>query len=366
MHVIIAVPLTIVLATMMLARVAEWWTQGAWPTWADPRPVVYAAVTFAIAAVVALEIVPMLASGARSFAAARVVDTPRLRVAIEPEVSDDLASFGRTAAYLAQNISPGEPVLPFPALAGLLFAAGARNPVPHDYWFPGRPSHEDERRMLDLLRAQPPRLIATLNEGFTFFIDAPEYFLEMRAWVVANYRLVARSGRFDVLARADVAPSLPRAIERPPPATAAEAADPWLPRRRQNARRWMAYVTADEAAKASLPAGEREAILLVRALRDGGDLKAAGWLIAAYSSKSPRLRKEAESAMERVAQEFEARRFRWADDLDLAAVRRYVQPYARDADRLAQSDSIKVRKFAAEMKYVLGTGTLEQALELRT
>jgi hypothetical protein len=290
---------------------------------------------------------------------------------VEAEVADDLAAFGRAAEYAAAHAAPGEAVLPFPAVAGLLYAAGLTSPVPHDYWFPGRPSRDDERRMLETLRAEPPRLVTTLNDGWTFFIDAPEYFTELRDFVVANYDLVARFGRFDVLARADIAPSLPRSMEAPPagdaamqepPASGARAAAvAWLPARRQAAERWMAHVTAAEVRNAALPEDVRTAVLLLRALRDGGDLKGAGWLIAGISSTNPRIRREAESAMERLAQDFEARRFRWADDFDAAEYRTLLAPYAGAVKTLAQSPSPKVQKFAAVLAYVFGQGTIEDA-----
>jgi hypothetical protein len=201
--------------------------------------------------------------------------------------------------------------------------------------------------MLGALRAHPPRLIATLNAGWTFFIDAPEYFLAAYDFATRGYRLVARHGRFDVLAREDVARSLPREIAVEPPATAVQATKAWLPARRQAARRWMEHLSPADAAGAQLPDDPRDAILLLRALRDGGDLRGVGWLLAGYSSTSPRIRREAESAMERVAQEFEARRFRWAGDFEISRYAAYVRPYAGLVPSLAAGAHEGPRRIAA-------------------
>ena len=42
----------------------------------------------------------------------------------------------------------------------------------------------------------PPRFIVTLNDGWTFFIDSPAYFLAARAFAVEGYTLVARFGPY--------------------------------------------------------------------------------------------------------------------------------------------------------------------------
>jgi hypothetical protein len=350
MHVVGAVPLAVVLGAWLLARVGEWWSEGAWPDWIPISTFLSMSIAALVGAVVTLEVAPMIVSGVRCLAGgAYVIDRPKLHVCVEPEVGDDLAAFDATAKYLASNANNGEPVLPFPAVAGVLFAADLTSPVPHDYWYPGRPSREDEAHMLAAMRTSPPRFIVTLNTGWTFFIDAPEFFLAAHDFATSGYRLVARNGRFDVLARRDISVGLPLAITEISAATADQAADAWLPARRQAARRWMAHITPEEAAAAELPDDPRKAILLLRALRDGGDLKGVGWLLAGYSSTSPRIRREAASAMERVSQEFEASSHRWAGDFDVDLYRRFAQPYAAAARTLAGSSEEGPRKLAAIM-----------------
>jgi hypothetical protein len=69
-------------------------------------------------------------------------------------------------------------------------------------------------------------------------------------------------------------------------------------------------------------------------------------LLAGYEHPSPRVKSEALSAMHEVTKRFHAARYRWADDLDLAAHRRYVAPYLDAARRLADDASPRVRAFA--------------------
>ena len=365
MHVVISVPLTMVLGTWLLVRVSEWWIEGAWPMRLPSRRIVYAAGASIVAMLVVLETGPVLVSGVRCLARGEmVIDTERVRACIDPEVSDDLKSFDAAVRYLRQHAQVSEAALPFPAVAGLLFTAALSSPVPHDYWFPGRPSHEDEQRMLETIRGHPPRLVVTLNDGWTFFLDAPEYFLDLRRFTVENYRLTARFGRFDILARNDIAASLPSVREEAPRATPLDSAEPWLPKRRQAVRGWMAHVRPEEAAQAELPAGARTSVLLLRALRDGGDVRAAGWLLAGYASADRRIHEEAVSAMGYVAQRTEAEYFRWANDLDMVGLRPFLVPFTAQARDLSGNPDMRVRKFAAVMSFGLGTDSIDKAVRM--
>jgi len=199
--------------------------------------------------------------------------------------------------------------------------------VAQDYWFPGRPDHQAETAVLERFRATPPRYIVTLNTGWTFFAGAPGYFLATRQFVTGNYRLVARFGRFDVLAHRSVVDAGPVVIvQETGPMT--DAIEPQLARRRQAARRWMAGLTPEDAAVAVLPNDARGAMLVLRALRDGGDMRAAGWILAGYRSTDPRIRREALKAMPYLVEELAARRMRWANDEDPPDAVPFVRPYA--------------------------------------
>jgi hypothetical protein len=109
----------------------------------------------------------------------------------------------------------------------------------------------------------------------------------------------------------------------------------------------MAALTREEARAPALDTNVRDAVLRLRALRDGGDLRAAGWFIAGCTSNDARVRNEAVSAMHEVVRRFEAVCYRWANDLDLADYRACVGGYLDDARRLASDKNERVRRFAA-------------------
>jgi len=347
MHLITSVPVTLVLATVLLARTLAWWAAA--PAFA-PRigaRLPYALLAAATLTVVGVKLTPALQAlhlAGRPGAAG--VATATVTARVESRAADDLRAFGAAADFLVEHTRPGEPVLAFPALAGLLFAAQLTSPVPHDYWFPGRPGHAEEARMVAMLEAAPPRFIVTLNDGWTFFSGAPAYYSTARDFVVGHYHLAARFGRYDVLVERDAFDAAPPISWQPVDASA-DVLDPLLAPRRQAARRWMAALTLEQAHAAVLEEDTRTAILRLRALRDGGDLRAAGWLIAGLRHGNPRVREEAARSMQEVATRFRATRLRWADDLDLAAYRRYTAPYFDEARRLARESDERVRDFAA-------------------
>src|SRR5207244_1733693 len=111
-----------------------------------------------------------------------------------------------------------------------------------------------------------------------------------------------------------------------------------------------------EAQHATLETGTRDALLRLRALRDGGDLRAAGWIIAGYGSANPRVRSEAVLAMHEVTNRFRAACYRWADDFDVTAYRAFVAPYLEAARRLANDANPWVRAFAATLLSVEADG----------
>ena len=356
MHLIIAVPLTMILATALLERVIRFWTHQPQLAGMSSRAVVHALVGVAVAGVLVARFGAALDYWWESRAQRDLlIDTPTIKARAEPGTADDLAAFGDAAAFLRSHTTPGEPVLAFPALTGLLFATQLTSPVPHDYWYPGRPDHDDEAAMVATLRTAPPRFIATLNDGWTFFIDSPPYFRAARSFALEQYRLVARFGRFDILGRRDVASTivLQHHEERGP---AAAAIEPDLGRRRQAVRRWMAALTVDEATHAVLDDDVRAAILRLRAIRDGGDVRAAGWLIAGYRSAHPRIHEEALGAMQLVTAGLEAARYRWAGDFDPAALRSYVAPYVIDVEALRNAPDVRARDFARALLSLTTSG----------
>jgi len=355
MHQVTAVPLTAVVACGLLGRVASWWARGDWPAgWDSPR-LVRRAIQVAATAILLLVFSEKIAGPleAMSKSAPSTPMPPRLDVHVETAAGDELEAIARTVAFLRANTDDGEALWSFPATSGVLFAAGRTNLAPHDYWYPGRPDRAEETRVFAMLREQRPRFVVTLGRGWNFFAESPAYFEQLRRHVAGEYRLAARFGRYDVLARNDVTP-LPFVA----PAVAAVISDADfarravlegnLERRRQAAWRWMDSLTPAEAADATLPDDRREALLLLRALRDGGDMRGAGWAIAGFESTDSRIRGEAVDAMLVLARTLDSARHRFANDFDAAALRPYVEPWAERARPLASFETLRPFALAVE------------------
>ncbi|RMD85241.1 MAG: hypothetical protein D6815_02335 [Candidatus Dadabacteria bacterium] len=357
MHLVNAVPLLAVVAAAALERVLRWWESGARES--RLRAVPAATLGAAAVLVIILRVVPpVLAAAPCAQGVTPQLATPRLRACVEPQAADDLRSIARIVAFVREHAAPNDAVLAFPALGAIVFASERRPTGAHDYWFPGRPSHEDERTEVQALVADPPPLIVTLNDGWTFFERSPVYYERLREFAVSRYRLALRSGRYDVLLRRDLLPPghVPR-IEELPEASLADLVEPVLARRRQAARRWTAHLTPSDAAHAALPAPVRDAVLVLRAIRDGGDLRAAAWVVQGYERPEPRVHREAVAAMGRVATRFAASLRRWANDFDVSRMHRYVAPLARSIGGLRRADDPRVRAFATAATIVLRRGS---------
>ncbi len=348
-HLVIAMPLSAVLGAALLARVLGWWGAGPRIAGMPSRGVLAAGLTAVTTVVLLLRIAPMigwLQDATRH--SALLLDSPTVVARVPADTADDLTAFGLATSFLMRHTSEGERVFSFPALTGLLYAARRTSPVPHDYWYPGRPDHAEEEAMITGLRADPPRFIVTLNDGWNWFINSPAYFQTARAFAVERYVLVARFGRFDVLARRDLAPTI--TPERYQPTGPADAViEPDLGRRRQATKRWMAALTVEEARSARIDDDPVTAMLRLRAIRDGGDIRTAGWLLAGYDHPHLRVRREALGAMFPVTDGFTAMRHRWANDVDPADLRRYVEPYFARARLLLTDAEPRARDFAAAL-----------------
>jgi hypothetical protein len=349
MHVAMSVPLTAVVATALLVRVAAWWSEGRWPAWLPGPMAVDAALVLVVALVVSLKLSLALEGPLRAAETNRGgTEGPRVTAWVESEAADDLVAFDKTVHYLESRTKPGERVLAFPAMTGALYAAELTSPVPHDYWYPGRPDHGDEHAMVTALAADPPRWVVTLNSGWTFFTASPAYFEETRRFVHDHYGLVARYGRFDVLGPSKIATE--HLVDYwQPTGPLADAIEPDLAVRRQAARRWMAGLTVDAARDAELPASPRKALLLLRAVRDAHDMRGAGWLIAGYHSTHPLVRREAIDAMGQVTEDFRAGLSRWAGDFGLHDLRPFVRTYVDDAHEMVDDPDPKVAEFASTL-----------------
>ncbi|MEO6028357.1 MAG: hypothetical protein ABIR79_15945, partial [Candidatus Binatia bacterium] len=176
-----------------------------------------------------------------------------------------------------------------------------------------------------------------------FFAEAPLYFAHLRRFVAAEYRLVARYGRYDVLARRDVARAADARplVDAPRPAALAAVLEENLERRRQAAWRWMDALTPEEAAHAHLPEEPRDALLLLRALRDGGDMRAAAWAMLGFNSPDPRVRGEAVDAMLALTRALRSERARFANDFDPNVYRPFVTPLVESARALRSVTALR-------------------------
>jgi hypothetical protein len=328
MHQVQAVPLLAVVGCGLLDRVTGWWSRGCWPPGWTGAPVVRASVLVGAAFV----LVVAFSDKAASPLEALRTRTPesgvsdRLRVHVEGAAGDELEAVASTVAFLRANTADGEELWAFPATSGVLFAAGRRMIGPHHYWYAGRPDHDEERRVLALLEQKRPRYIVTLNRGWYFFAGAPVYFENLRRFARDGYALAARHGRYDVLVRRDLATGSAPILGSTAPAQLADVLEPNLERRRQAAARWMASVTPEQAAAAALPSDQRDSLLLLRALRDGGDVRGAAWAVAGFEAADARVRAEAMDAIEALAQTLRDARARFANDFDAAGMRPFVAP----------------------------------------
>jgi hypothetical protein len=260
-------------------------------------------------------------------------------------------------------MAPDEALLAFPALGGLTFAAGLSNPVEHDYWFPERPDHDAEAHMLAVLRANPPRFVATINTGWTFFFDSPAYFTQVRRWIVENYRLVRRFDRFDILARNDVlaaGPTLAGGLAKIP-SPAGETEPPAIRgyvTRTQKIRAWSATLPDDEYLQGLLSLDPVSALLQLRGVRDGGDLRCAALLYTGYESNDERLRLEAAAAASMVVKRHNANMYRWAGDVSESDYAPYLASVRMRAQQRIDAPDEGMRELSALVLRVLAEADL--------
>ncbi|MFT4571101.1 MAG: hypothetical protein ACI91F_001981 [Candidatus Binatia bacterium] len=350
-HFVWSAPLLLVLATGLSLRVGEWWEDIRLFGGVRARPILAAGVVGLLAVLAIAQLSLVIPAVVRARSAQPAVATTRLTYSIEEETADDHRALGMTLAWLGERAVEGEPVISFPGMSGVLFALGLVNPLPHDYWYPGRPNHGDEAQMLATLRAAPPRFAVTLHRRWAFFTDSAFYFRDARRFARDNYRLAARFGRFDLLVRRDQ-PEEP-VLSWQPTGPLEAMFKPALLARQQATERWTAGVSPAQARKAVLPTDRREARLLLRAIRDGPDMRAASWLVVGSQSSDPVLRREAESAMLLCAFAFDGARYTWANRFrpsDLTPWLEHLRPWA---SQVSDSSSSGVRWFAGSILFAL-------------
>jgi HEAT repeat protein len=234
---------------------------------------------------------------------------------VEASVGQDLASLARVVEFISARTKPDDPVFGFPAMAAVNFLTGRPNPVRHDYFFPGRPAHSEEARVVAELAAVRPAYVVTLNDRFGFFQEAPTYYFLLRDYLRRAYVPELRAGRYDVLRRRDlpVAPAPPAATAPDAVAAAAGLADldalaragsvENVPRllealrrvhRSLRARVTEAIMAVAERSGGLLPMirrvdpAERDELMLVRSLGEFGDTRALDYLTARFAEQPTR------------------------------------------------------------------------------
>lgn len=216
MHVVISLPSVLVIGAGALARFERWWVErlgGAlgwdgeharrrarWTRLAACAPVVAALVVRALAFVDAhVRLTPELALRETTS-----LGHAAMPVVLEADRDRDLLELKAVADFVVQTTRPEEPIVVFPALAMVTFLTDRRTPIPHDYFFTGRPSHADTADMVDAIEASRPPLLVTLNDRLGYFSSSPAYYFILRDYVQEHYELVRRIGRYDLLVRREL------------------------------------------------------------------------------------------------------------------------------------------------------------------
>jgi HEAT repeat protein len=234
---------------------------------------------------------------------------------VEASVGQDLGSLARVVEFISERTKKDEPVFGFPAMAAVNFLTGRPNPVRHDYFFPGRPAHSEEARVVAELAAVRPAYVVTLNDRFGFFQEAPTYYFLLRDYLQRAYVREMRAGRYDVLRRRDLPEDPTQAAPGAPDAVAAAAGLADLdtlaragtvddvPRLLEALRRvhrsLRARVTEAVMAVADRNGGllpmvrrvgpsEADELMLVRSLGEFGDTRALDYLTTRFAERPTR------------------------------------------------------------------------------
>ncbi|MEW6270382.1 MAG: glycosyltransferase family 39 protein [Thermodesulfobacteriota bacterium] len=221
MHVVISMPSALVVGAGALARFERWWVEqlGGAYGWSEARrrratrwtrlaacaPVVLALVVRAVPfADARFRVTPDVALRATTS-----LGRDPMPVVVEEDRDRDLRELRAVADFVAGATRPEDAVFVFPALAMVPFLTDRRTPVPHDYFFTGRPSHADEAAMVAAIEQAKPPLLVTLNDRLGYFSSSPAYYFILRDYAQRHYALVRRIGRYDVLARRELLASHP-------------------------------------------------------------------------------------------------------------------------------------------------------------
>ncbi len=214
MHVVISMPSALVVAAGVLWQAERWAVETLGAAGIESRVGRARLVRLVAAAPIVVVLLARLgpfvearfdlAGGVPHLRELTPMEFPALAVGLEADRDHDLRELREVGRFVGSRTSPDEPIFAFPALGIVPFMTDRITPVPHDYFFAGRPSHADEAVMRAQIEAARPALIVTLNDRLGYFSAAPAYYFILRDYFERGYQLVRRIGRFDVLARRDL------------------------------------------------------------------------------------------------------------------------------------------------------------------
>jgi hypothetical protein len=314
MHLIVAMPAALVVAAAVTARLSAAWAHATGVRAATLR----GGFAVAGAALAVASVFPQLEGRVAVWRGGGFrLPWSRVPVVLENVRATDLRALDATLDYLDARLGPEEALFAFPALGLVPFALGRPTPTPHDYFFPGRPDHGAEAQILARLAAAPPRYVVTLNRRLGFFSESPAYYFLLRRHVRAQYRLAARFGRYDVMARRDLPeePLVEPAITPPPLPGGLEArlSDPDREQRRVAIFEVLDRLDAGVPLETIAP-GRREQLLVMRNIAEVGDGRGLWPAWQTFNAGTWRVKNEAGGALNFIALNYQLGRYLWAPD----------------------------------------------------
>ena len=308
-HLIVAIPSMLVLAAWAARRAADAWSAGL----GIPRRMLTVSMSVLGVTFVLIAAVPnfgaffTIRDGALQRRGQIAVASTAAPVYLDDAHASDVRALNALLGYLRERLRPGEALFGFPALPLVPYLLGHPSASRHDYWYAGRPDHLEEAEVVRRLASHPPRFILSINRNIGFFSNSARYYFILRAFVQERYALVARLGRYDVLARREVATE-PLLAEDFTPSIDGDFRTSFLdPLHEPRHAATLALLDRAGSAAGVAPLAEKVApdeasrLLLMRSLVEAPDLRAVPFLVQAFATAPWRLRKQAGGVLNFIA-----------------------------------------------------------------